>query len=620
MQTIRRFLPLLLILLVGSSFAQNCTLRIGTNLAGPADWGAEWPFVNIMKYSRNWITFNSEWVAGGENPWDTGVLDQIPLDENGYPLELPYTVAGTETTQVVRTVWANTNTLKEGIYTVLYDGDGQIEIDFDGQILTNDPGRITFQMTRNNNILALAIMESTESNHIRNIRVLLPGTENTYEENPWTDEWLEKLEPFKGLRFMDWGQTNNSALQDWEYRPQMDDFTYTMNGIPYEWMIEICNLKQADAWVCVPHEADDGYIHEMARLFRDGLDPSLMLYAEYSNEIWNWMFDQTHYLFNNGDQGVEWPERIVPFIQNTLDIWTEEFAGQMDRLTRVVGVQASWQDVSNRVMFNMAPGTFDAFSPASYFGLTDNGYAALETLGSAATAEDVLLWAREAMLKESWIWMQDQTESIGQALDIPMIYYEGGQHLTPNPFGSEQPYAQALMDAQTHPGMYDLYIEWYDSLATLVPEGDSTLLMNFSFISSKDGKYGSWGVLESQFDQHPPYRDSAPKYQAILDYQCERSSRIEDATHYPISISLDAAYPNPFNAVTTLSFQLDRSEHVQISVYNPLGQTVALLLDNPMQTGIHHIRWDAGHLTSGLYIIRLTAGSVTRTQKCLLLK
>jgi hypothetical protein len=448
----------------------------------------------------------------------------------------------------------------------------------------------------------------------------MPGTESTFEQDPWCVEWLEKLAPFTVLRFMDWGYTNNSRLKHWQDRPQLDDYTYTLNGVPYELMIELCNKKMADAWVCVPHEADEEYVRNLARLFRDRLHPGLKIYVEYSNETWNWMFEQTHYLNDNGDQSVSWPERIVPFVQKTLDLWSEEFAGQLDRLVRVVGVQHAWQDVSNRIVFNMRPGSFDAFSPAAYVGFSERGYAALEGLGSAATAEDVITWAREGMLTTSWLWTRDQNNSIVEKLKIPMIYYEAGQHLTPNPFGTDQPYNQALMDAQTHPAMYDLYTEWFDSLRTFVPEGQSTLVMNFSFISPKNGKYGSWGVLESQFDQRPPYRNSAPKYQAILDNLYSQSTGVVKEAKTISDFSLQPNYPNPFNTATRVHFSLASDTRVRLAIFDITGKEVALLLNGPCSAGPQTLRWDASRQASGVYFIRLVADGVSQVRKCLMIK
>ena len=86
--------------------------------------------------------------------------------------------------------------------------------------------------------------------------MLLPGTEQTYQTQPYAQEWLDKLEPFHTLRFMDWGRTNSSPMRHWSERTQPDDYTWTQkSGIPYEWWIDLCNRKDADAWVCVPHAA-----------------------------------------------------------------------------------------------------------------------------------------------------------------------------------------------------------------------------------------------------------------------------------------------------------------------------------------------------------------------------
>lgn len=538
-------------------------------MAGPADWGSEWPFVNIMKYSRSWISYNRDWVTGGENAWDTQLLAHIPLDEQGYPLRLPVEgIPGAEGPQAVRTVWANTEALPPGEYVLLYDGEGEMDFWGDASIVSSTPGRVVVEVTPGEaDIMVLELLSSTEGNHIRNIRLLLPGTEATYEENPWSEDWLEKLAPFKRLRFMDWGYTNDSRMEQWADRPQVEDYTYTQDGVPYEWWIELCNRRQSDAWVCIPHAADDDYIRQMAELFREELDPNLTIYVEYSNEIWNWIFEQTHYCHDNGDQEVPWPERIVPYVQNALDIWTEVFEEESDRLVRVVGVQGAWQDVSNRIVFNMEEGSFDAFAPAAYFGFTDEGSAALETLGADATGADVLQWAAQGLRERSFGWLKNQHESIAQALNIPMLYYEGGQHLTPQPFGSEQPYNPALVEAQSMPGMYDLYQEWYDSLRTLVTGEEPGLLMNFSFIGPTSGRYGSWGLLTSQFHQNAPY-DDAPKYRAVLDniYDCETAVSIKEPQSPASPITL---YPNP--AQGEFHLRLPPGEYT-IRIYDVFGR------------------------------------------------
>lgn len=495
----------------------DCPLRIGTNLAGPADYGSEWPLVDIMKYARTWTTHNAWWVGGGQNLWDTQVLPYFDLDEHGWPMQVPVEdIPGTEAPQIVLTVWANTSVLPEGIYTLLYEGEGEIVLQWDAQVIAEEPGRMEVQVTPGvANIMALEIHQTDPSNHLRNIRFLMPGTEETHQEQIWCAEWMDKLAPFSALRFMDWGYTNNSPLESWTDRALIDDYVYTDVGMPYELMIRACNDLQKDAWVCIPHRADDDYIQQMAELFRDHLDPGLTLYVEYSNETWNWLFDQTHYLNEEGDQNTPWPERTVPFVQNALDIWSDVFANEMDRLVRVVGVQHSWQDVSNRVVFNMAPGSIDAFAPAAYFHIPGEGHAALKTMGNNVPVEEVLYWARQGMLNEAWPWTISQQTSIADELGIPMLYYEGGQHLTPDPWGTDQNYGPAMVAAQRDSGMYTLYREWLDSLATLGTPADPGLLMHFSYIGVPSQKYGSFGSLECQFCPD----DYFPKYEALVDYQ-----------------------------------------------------------------------------------------------------
>jgi hypothetical protein len=96
-----------------------------------------------------------------------------------------------------------------------------------------------------------------------------------------------------------------------------------------------------------------------------------------------------------------------------------------------------------------------------------------------------------------------------------MVFYEGGQHLTPTPFGEEPTYAQALLDIQRDTAIYNLYNEWYDFVRTL-QTGDAPLqLMNFSFVGGRSAKYGSWGILETM-DQDTSLIP-APKYQSTIE-------------------------------------------------------------------------------------------------------
>jgi len=83
---------------------------------------------------------------------------------------------------------------------------------------------------------------------------------------------------------------------------------------------------------------------------------------------------------------------------------------------------------------------------------------------------------------------------------------------------------------------------------------------------------------------------------------------------------LSSIYPNPFNPETTISFNLNQKENVNISVYNLKGQKMATLMDTEMSEGKHQLIWNADNYVSGIYFIKLKTKSVNDIQRTLLLK
>jgi hypothetical protein len=88
----------------------------------------------------------------------------------------------------------------------------------------------------------------------------------------------------------------------------------------------------------------------------------------------------------------------------------------------------------------------------------------------------------------------------------------------------------------------------------------------------------------------------------------------------PEQVSLDQNYPNPFNPTTVISYTLPQASDVRLEVLNLLGQRVALLVSDRLQAGQHTVNFDAGNLSSGIYIYRLQADGFTQTRKMLLVK
>lgn len=79
-------------------------------------------------------------------------------------------------------------------------------------------------------------------------------------------------------------------------------------------------------------------------------------------------------------------------------------------------------------------------------------------------------------------------------------------------------------------------------------------------------------------------------------------------------------FPNPFNPTTTIRYALPVRTHVMVSVYNTLGQQVAMLVNGIQDAGYHDTRFDGSGLASGVYIYRLRAGRYADSNKLLIIR
>jgi N-acetylneuraminic acid mutarotase len=88
----------------------------------------------------------------------------------------------------------------------------------------------------------------------------------------------------------------------------------------------------------------------------------------------------------------------------------------------------------------------------------------------------------------------------------------------------------------------------------------------------------------------------------------------------PMECSLRQNYPNPFNPSTTIRYELPRSSEVNLSVYDLLGRQVSVLVNERKNTGSYEAKFDAGGLSSGVYVCRLKAGDFAQSRKMLLVR
>jgi hypothetical protein len=83
----------------------------------------------------------------------------------------------------------------------------------------------------------------------------------------------------------------------------------------------------------------------------------------------------------------------------------------------------------------------------------------------------------------------------------------------------------------------------------------------------------------------------------------------------PKEYALIQAYPNPFNPTTTIKYHLPLDSRVTLEVYNLVGQVVATLAHEVQSAGYKSLKWNASSLSSGVYLYRLDAVSVTNPDR-----
>jgi len=103
-------------------------------------------------------------------------------------------------------------------------------------------------------------------------------------------------------------------------------------------------------------------------------------------------------------------------------------------------------------------------------------------------------------------------------------------------------------------------------------------------------------------------------------YRSDLITGIDEVVPKPENFTIISAYPNPFNAKTTIYYSLARQSYIQLDVYNLLGQHIGALFEGVKQSGEHYAVWDAKGFTSGIYFIRLVTEVESLSAKLLLLK
>jgi len=118
---------------------------------------------------------------------------------------------------------------------------------------------------------------------------------------------------------------------------------------------------------------------------------------------------------------------------------------------------------------------------------------------------------------------------------------------------------------------------------------------------------------------------SADRQELVFDavkwsYRGAATEVVQTTRLEPAGFALVQNYPNPFNGTSNIGFRIAEYGFVRIAVYDVLGREVAVLVNEYRPAGLYAVRFEAGAMTSGTYIVKLSAGSFNQTRRMVLVK
>ncbi|WP_231704101.1 calcium-binding protein [Cochlodiniinecator piscidefendens] len=520
------------------------SLAMGLN--GIADWSTQHPFVDLMKTARPWTGhIPGQW--GGRTAQELEALGI--LDAAGWVTHVPEDLTAIET--LLLTDQPTDSDWLTGRYRVTYEGTGDIQLTGRARRVQYEDGEMWFSYEPGEGQVGIQIRSSDPDDtgdYIRNISVVREDNIPLFEVGAmFNPEWVNVVSDLRSVRFMDWMFTNGSEKTTWQTRANLLDYTYIRRGTPVEVMVALANEIGADPWFNMPHMAQDDYVRNFAFYVLDNLNPELLAYIEYSNELWNFGFPQTHWVAAQaqqrwGDSGsdAQWMEYAGLRAAEMMAIWTNVFGPETEtRLRRVIATHTDWPGLEEPLLqaplwqigrLGAPADWFDAYAVTGYFGLE---------LGTDEVAPEVLNWIEESraeaeatgreqglarvrlrlfaeerqyesataraiemirdgslkhLVDEAWPYQAE----VARDNNFELVMYEGSTHVVGLADWSGNDSLTAFFNHLNYtPEMAELYEE----LLTSWQEVGGTLFNAFVDVSAPS-QYGSWGTLRYLGDEN----------------------------------------------------------------------------------------------------------------------
>ncbi|WP_371227811.1 hypothetical protein [Roseovarius sp. 2305UL8-3] len=550
-----RVVAVLLLLFGLTAPASANDAPVGLNLAPVTDWSTQAPFIDVMKTARPWVVHRAGgWGGAGEAELIEGGF----LDDYGWPMRQPREL-GTVGTLILTDLPEQATSLA-GTYRLQFEGQGIVEVSGRAQNVRYADGGVIFDYTPGPGPVEIRIQRSNPEDYVRNITVVKEAHRALYDAGQiFNPDWLGQVEGFDLFRFMDWMATNNSRISAWQDRPLPNDYTYARNGVPLEVMLALLVETGADGWFTIPHMADDDFVRRFAESTVT-LPGSATVYAEYSNEVWNWQFEQTRWADEQGMARWGQPETGPQFYGTRAgelaQIWSAAFEARTEapELVNVISTQTGWLGLEELILETPlwqaeddSPGNpawvyFDAYAVTGYFGgiigVEERAPRTREWIAESLTAAEADADAKglTGTAREQYVTahrydlasvragaeLNDGTLS-GDPLDsvedllgrvlpyhaevadeyaLEMIVYEGGSHVVGiGPMADDEALTDFFMYFNYSPEMGALYARLLEGWSDL----GAGVFAAYNDVYAPS-KWGSWGAQRWLGDDNPRWK------------------------------------------------------------------------------------------------------------------
>jgi len=121
------------------------------------------------------------------------------------------------------------------------------------------------------------------------------------------------------------------------------------------------------------------------------------------------------------------------------------------------------------------------------------------------------------------------------------------------------------------------------------------------------------------------YRLADVSYEGVKEYHSMTVLGVTVTEAIPDKFALHPAYPNPFNPVTTIEYDLPLESHVTLVIYDVTGREIATLVDGLEQAGRSSVSWNGKDnfgqpMSAGVYLYQIRTDGFVDTRKVMLLK